>query len=152
MWRQSREPEMGSLGCGMHMRNGQLRNIALVGSFHRKRHHQTSPVGLPLELEVTWSEVPLEMLSGTSTSITVYERTRSLVICPIPTILFSWGRLQWLYFLQKFVVFGYVVRVIVFNATFNNIWIISWRSVVLVEKTGWPEENQRPVASHWQTL
>ena len=28
------------------------------------------------------------------------------------------------------------VRVMVFNATFNNISIISWRSVLLVEETG----------------
>jgi hypothetical protein len=38
----------------------------------------------------------------------------------------------------------------VFNATFNNISVISWRSVLLVEETGVPEENHRPVASHWQ--
>ena len=37
---------------------------------------------------------------------------------------------------------------IVFNATFNNILAISWRSVLLVEETGVPGENQRPVASH----
>jgi hypothetical protein len=35
--------------------------------------------------------------------------------------------------------------------TFNNISAISWRSVLLVEKTGVPEENHRPTASHWQT-
>jgi hypothetical protein len=35
----------------------------------------------------------------------------------------------------------------VFNATFNNISVISWQSVLLVEETGVPEENQRPVAS-----
>ena len=40
----------------------------------------------------------------------------------------------------------------VFNATFNNISVISWRSVLLVEETGVPEENHRPVASHCQTL
>jgi hypothetical protein len=34
----------------------------------------------------------------------------------------------------------------VFNATFNNISVISWRSVLLVEKTGVPGENHRPVA------
>ena len=39
-----------------------------------------------------------------------------------------------------------------FNATFNNISVISWRSVSLVEETGVPRENHRPVASHWQTL
>jgi len=33
----------------------------------------------------------------------------------------------------------------VFNATFNNISVISWLSVLLVEET---EENQQPAASH----
>ena len=40
----------------------------------------------------------------------------------------------------------------VLNATFNNISIISWRSVLLVEETGVPRENHRPATSHWQTL
>ena len=40
----------------------------------------------------------------------------------------------------------------VFNATFNNISVISWRSVLLVGETGVPGENYRPVANHWQTL
>jgi hypothetical protein len=35
--------------------------------------------------------------------------------------------------------------VMVFNATFNNISFIWWRSVLLVEETG---ENHRSVASH----
>ena len=40
------------------------------------------------------------------------------------------------------------VRVLVFNGTFNNISVILWRSVLLVEETGVPGENQRPAASH----
>ena len=32
----------------------------------------------------------------------------------------------------------------VFNATFNNISVISWRSVLLMEETGVPGENRRP--------
>jgi hypothetical protein len=36
----------------------------------------------------------------------------------------------------------------VFNATFNNISVILWRSVLLVEETNVPEENHRPAASH----
>jgi hypothetical protein len=40
----------------------------------------------------------------------------------------------------------------VFNATFNNISVISWWSVLLVEETGVTGENHRPVTSHWQTL
>ncbi len=35
------------------------------------------------------------------------------------------------------------------NATFNNISVISWRSVLLEEEPG---ETHRPVASHRQTL
>ena len=35
---------------------------------------------------------------------------------------------------------------------FNNISVISWRSVLLVEETGVPGENHRPAPSHWQTL
>ena len=42
----------------------------------------------------------------------------------------------------------YIVCLMVFNATFNNISVISWRSVLLVEETGGPVENQRLVASH----
>jgi hypothetical protein len=37
----------------------------------------------------------------------------------------------------------------VFNATFNNISAISWRSVLAVEEAGVPEENHRPWASNW---
>jgi hypothetical protein len=39
-------------------------------------------------------------------------------------------------------------RVIVFNATFNNISVISWRSVLLVEETGVPGENNLSAASN----
>ena len=40
----------------------------------------------------------------------------------------------------------------VFNATFNNISVIPWWSVLVVEETGAPGENHRPVASQYQTL
>ena len=41
----------------------------------------------------------------------------------------------------------------VFNVTFNNISaVVSWRSVLLVEETGGPGENHRPVVSHLQTI
>ena len=39
-------------------------------------------------------------------------------------------------------------RLMVFNAIINNISIILWRSVLLVEETGVLGENHRPVASH----
>jgi len=40
----------------------------------------------------------------------------------------------------------------VLDATFNNISVISWRSVLLVEETGVSGENHRPAASHWQIV
>ena len=39
----------------------------------------------------------------------------------------------------------------VFNATFNNISVISWQSVLLMEETGVSGENHQPASSHWQT-
>jgi hypothetical protein len=45
------------------------------------------------------------------------------------------------------------IRFMVFNATFNNISVILWLSVLLVEETGVPERKKhRPTVSHWQTL
>jgi hypothetical protein len=38
--------------------------------------------------------------------------------------------------------------IMVFNATFNNISVISWRSVLLVEETGVPGEYYQPAASY----
>jgi len=46
------------------------------------------------------------------------------------------------YLVEDKLLFGLV------NVTFNNISAISWRSVLLVEETGVPGENHRPVASH----
>jgi hypothetical protein len=40
----------------------------------------------------------------------------------------------------------------VLNATFNDISVISWQSVLLVEETEVPGENHRPAAGHLQTL
>jgi hypothetical protein len=41
---------------------------------------------------------------------------------------------------------------VVFNATFNNISVTLWWSILLMEETRVPGENHRPVASQWQTL
>ena len=39
-----------------------------------------------------------------------------------------------------------------FNATFDNISVTSWLSLLLVEETGIRGEHHRPASSHWQTL
>jgi hypothetical protein len=53
----------------------------------------------------------------------------------------------------KYIDFG-LAWFMMFNTTFtkkNNISVISWRSVLLVEETRVPRENHHPVASHSQT-
>jgi hypothetical protein len=44
--------------------------------------------------------------------------------------------------------FQFYLWVIVFNATFNNIPVISWQSVLLMEETGVLREHNQPAASH----
>jgi hypothetical protein len=44
----------------------------------------------------------------------------------------------------------FLVWLMVLYATFNNISVISWRSVLLVEEIGVPGENHRHAASNWQ--
>ena len=41
-----------------------------------------------------------------------------------------------------------LVSFMLFNTTYNNISVISWRSVVLVEETRVPGENHRAVTSY----
>ena len=60
-------------------------------------------------------------------SVTEQIRNESIINLGLSTITFKW--------------FGFMVL----NATFNNISVRSWRSVLLVEETG---ENHRPGASH----
>ena len=45
-----------------------------------------------------------------------------------------------------------ILLVMVFNATFNTISVISWRLVLLMEETIVPGEIYRPAANHRQTL
>jgi hypothetical protein len=49
-------------------------------------------------------------------------------------------------------IFRVRVMVMVLKSTFNNISVISWRSVLLVRATGVTRENHRPATSPWQTL
>ena len=53
---------------------------------------------------------------------------------------------------SMFIILMVRVKVMVFNATFNTILVISWMSVLLVEETEVPRENLWPAASLWQTL
>jgi hypothetical protein len=41
-----------------------------------------------------------------------------------------------------------IVTVVVLNATFDNISVISWRSVLFMEESSVPGENHQPAARH----
>jgi hypothetical protein len=45
-------------------------------------------------------------------------------------------------------VYKILAGIMVFKATFNNISVISWQSVLLVGDIGVLRENHRPAASH----
>ena len=51
-------------------------------------------------------------------------------------------------FLCYYYIFIYWFGFMVFNATFNNISVILWRSDLLVEETGVSGENHQIAASH----
>ena len=38
------------------------------------------------------------------------------------------------------------------KATFNNISVVYWLSVLFVEETRVPKDNNRAASSHWQTV
>ena len=60
-------------------------------------------------------------------------------------------RYEWINIIDLFLFWDWLVAYMVFNATFNNISVISWRSALWVEETAVHGENHWPAASHWQT-
>jgi hypothetical protein len=50
---------------------------------------------------------------------------------------------------KYFPIDGWLVWFMVINATFNNISVNLWRSVLLAVETGVPEENNRSVTSNF---
>jgi hypothetical protein len=67
-------------------------------------------------------------------------------------------KFKWQNFISKLFVFSvidysiYRVRVWLLNTTFNNISVILWQSVLLVEEIGVLGKTHRPAVSHWQIL
>jgi len=49
--------------------------------------------------------------------------------------------------LEQVHIVWFLFGLVVFKVSFNNMSAISWRSDLLVEETGGPGENHRPVAS-----
>jgi len=60
------------------------------------------------------------------------------------TVAFATGFLQFMHKVRRI----WLVGLMVLNATFNNISVTSWWSVLLVEETGVPGESHRPAVSY----
>jgi hypothetical protein len=90
----------------------------------------------------------LQQVTGLLPDLWVYDSrfTFTNYIIEMCTIVIIYYDL--LVYYQRLVWFGFMV----FNATFNNISVISWQWVLLVEESGGPGEDQWPAASHWLTL
>jgi hypothetical protein len=93
----------------------------------------------------------------------LYKRETTVLVCAFyfkRGLWWLWSYASWIYMHMLLkpktenikMKYNFNYRVMVFNATFNNISVISWRSILLVEKTEVPWKKYWPVASHWQTL
>ena len=78
------------------------------------------------------------------TAIVLFVSDLSLGLCSISLHNLKFRRIR----LKNAANSGDMVMVVVFNATFNNISAISWRSVLLVKETVVPGENPKPAAIH----
>ena len=112
---------------------------------------------LPLRFSLTFIKKMIE-IEQLATNATSRERTAYPARTSFATHGFYWVRLvQFLIFCLFVCLFVCLfaclfVCLMVLSATFNNISIISWRSVLLAEETEGPGETHRPVASHWQIV
>ena len=98
---------------------------------------------IKLILIITWYLINVEQTIRNSYIIAQTWKT---------TLLKIWNLWPFLLFSVQTCIRKFNVCLMVFKATLNNISVILWQSVLLLEETGRLRENHRPVASHWQTL
>jgi hypothetical protein len=75
-----------------------------------------------------------------------------LILCEISLVFIIFGLkailMELFCGLYALIYLYYLMNIMVFNVTFNNISVISWRSVLLIGENGVPGENHCPGASH----
>ena len=144
-----------------------LTNYVLLTRIRQSKHHRTTDHQYPVIKMIHYIETTL-VLDWQRISWADNRHCNGYQLCSSSRRLFplfEWSKLHTgtsqrkriestdnLIFLFASVHISYWVRVMVFNATFNNISAISWWSVLLVEETGVTGENHRHSTSHWQTL
>jgi hypothetical protein len=105
---------------------------------------------LPLAMQ---GELKKEKFTGiilSKSCITTYTRHyQNKNIETVPFLVWNWWNLT-IFWEIHYV--GLFVCLVVLNATFNNISVILWLSVLLVEDTGEPRKNHKPVICNWWTL
>ena len=109
--------------------------------FHHGPRHQRK---LPWFSQGHWTiYTPIKINHQIKTTYTWQVRDVSTMEQLKKNVWKSWVRKGWL---------RLFVCLMVFNATVNNISVISWRPALLVEEAGVPRKNHRPCASNWHTL
>ena len=107
-------------------------------------HYQPAP-GDGLGSSVCWAMVTITINQNL---VTHWEALCVEPWSPSPVSVSCYSVRAFSWITRWMVWFGFIV----FNATFNNISVISWWSVLLVVETRGPGKNHRTAASHWQTL
>jgi len=79
------------------------------------------------------------------TAISVVAESICLLLDVLGYIQYYYQRVWLVMYIECIMLVGWFM---VFNTNFNNILVISWRSLLLMEESGVPEENHQPVASH----
>jgi hypothetical protein len=110
----------------------------LVSSTNRTDHHDITEILL---------KVALSTINQTKPESTLTTRTCKVFFVVVKWICWYASCLHRL--LHTVFYYESLVWIMVLNATFNNISVISWWSVLLVEETRVPGENNRPVANYW---
>ena len=126
--------------------------ITLTNTAHRahvlRRHCMGPRVRLHFKTYTMYIDTAKECNTGPYTEILLKVALNTITLTLYNYISFVVLFICNLHCINPVVVFWFMV----FNATFNNISVISWWSVLLVEEIRVPGENNRPVASHRQTL
>ena len=134
---------------------GKPNKLKVFVSKYTKRSKQDSQNGLRFPTSVIYSCILgrniylsltiFNFLNFHNIELSLNDMITPLHVIQLDLCVFSFKNLQ-------YILKSYMVRIMVFNDTFNNMSAISWWSVYLVEETVVLEENHQPAASHRQTL
>ena len=136
------EKNNGKLIAKNNLQELAMRNILLGKTIDGSLQRSNFQTYLQPSIFTVTKKTSVHMPPFLPTLITVCKKTKYQRVC--------FGLVHGIYtkYLWKIVRSSVILLLPLFNETFNNFSVISWQSVLLVEETGGPGENHRPVVSH----